>query len=153
MRRVLYFTIYLALPDVLLSRYCRPPFVYLTLQPVMSQDDKENANPSGLPSKKGRGRGSRGPNCQYTELDDKVMLEVLKMEKANGNQSDSGWKSSVWTAVLNALKKEGSNKGGEKTADKISDHFSNVWPYFIIQFQHIHISIPSSKVHLDKFEN
>jgi hypothetical protein len=119
----------------------------------MSQDDKENINPSEQPSKKGRGRGSWGPNCQYTELDNKVMLKVLKVDKANGNQSDSGWKSSVWTTILNALKKEGSNKGGEKTADKISDHLSNVQPNFIIQFQHIHLFIPSSKVPLDKFKN
>ena len=48
------------------------------------------------------------------------------MEKANGNQSDSGWKSSVWTTVLNTLKKDGSNKGGEKTPNKILDHFSNI---------------------------
>ena len=86
---------------------------------------QENINSSGQPPRKGKGK-ARGPNCQYTELDDKIMLEVLKMEKANGNQSDSGWKSPVWTAVLDALKKDGSNKGGEKTSDRISDHFSNV---------------------------
>ena len=129
------FTIYLPLPNVM-SRCCSP---LRSLLPIMSQDHKENINPSGQPSKKGRGRGSSGPNCHYTELDDKILLEVLKIEKANGNQSDSGWKSSVWTTVLNALKKDGSNKGGEKTVSKISDHFSNVQQVDFLQFQYTHL--------------
>ena len=91
----------------------------------MLQDNKENTNSSKQPLKKGKERAC-GPNCQYIELDDKIMFKVLKMEKANGNQSDSGWKSSVWTTVLNTLKKDGSNKGGEKTPNKILDHFSNI---------------------------
>jgi hypothetical protein len=67
---------------------------------------------------KGEALRAQSVKCQYTELDNKVMLDVLKMERANGNQSDSGWKSSVWTAVLNALKKDGSNKGAENLSPK-----------------------------------
>jgi hypothetical protein len=123
-RRLVLFTIHLAQCSAV-PLPLSPCFQPIMLQP-MPQDNKENINSSGQPSKNGKGRGSRGPKCQYTELNDKVMLDVLKMEKANGNQSDSGRKSSVWTAVLNALKKDGSNKGAEKTTDRISDHFSHV---------------------------
>jgi len=110
------------------------PTNHLPYAAAMHQENKGNINPSGQLLRKGKGR-AHGPNCQYTasELDDKLMLEVLKMEK--GNQSDSRWKSSVWTAVLNALTKDGSNKGGKKTPNRILDHFSNVQPDFMIQFQ------------------
>jgi hypothetical protein len=40
----------------------------------MPQDNKENINSSGQPLRKGKGR-ARSQNCQYTELDNKLMLE------------------------------------------------------------------------------
>lgn len=54
------------------------------------------------------------------------MLRVLESEKAAGNQSESGWKSQVWTEVGAALAREGTNNDPPKTAGKCEDHFANV---------------------------
>lgn len=62
----------------------------------------------------------------WTNIDDSIMMWVLKEQKALGHQSDSEWKSCVWTAVAAALLKESHSKGAVKDASKISDHFSKV---------------------------
>jgi hypothetical protein len=68
----------------------------------------------------------QAPNAKYTAVDDKAMvLELLEQQKL-GNQSDSGWKPAVWTAVLKRVKDEGSNEGGEKTAEKMQDQYGKV---------------------------
>ena len=85
-------------------------------------DNKEN---DSAPKKKGA-KKSASKNSTYTELDNTLMIQVLRDEKLKGNQSDSGWKSSVWTTVLDELISKGSNVGGVKTADKVADHYQHV---------------------------
>ncbi|KIL59134.1 hypothetical protein M378DRAFT_56114, partial [Amanita muscaria Koide BX008] len=62
----------------------------------------------------------------WTLDDDKILLDVLREQKVAGNQSESGWKPQVWTAVAQALKDRGKESKGEKTATKCQDHFSNL---------------------------
>jgi hypothetical protein len=75
---------------------------------------------------------NEGDCCSWTLDDDKILLDVLREQKVAGNQSKSGWKPQVWTAVAQALKNHGRQGGGEKTSSKCQDHFSNVcFMYFL----------------------
>lgn len=67
----------------------------------------------------------RGPNAQYTALDDKVIVEKLLQVRCT-YQSDSGFRPAVWNIILVALLRDGSNVGGEKTTTKVSDYFGTV---------------------------
>jgi hypothetical protein len=69
---------------------------------------------------------NRAMHCNWTDIDDSLMVELLINEKDGGNQSGAGWKKQVWIAVQELLAKKGSTKGGEKTALKCSDHWANV---------------------------
>jgi hypothetical protein len=64
--------------------------------------------------------------CIWTDIDDRILVRVLKDEKDAGNQSGAGWKAQVWTKVDTVLKEESVSKGPVKTASKISDHWTNV---------------------------
>ncbi|KAJ3966921.1 hypothetical protein EV361DRAFT_758611, partial [Lentinula raphanica] len=62
---------------------------------------------------------------RWTDEDDKVIVQTLLDHK--GYQSDSGWKSSVWPLVVDALKAQGLDNGPScKTASKVADHYSSV---------------------------
>lgn len=69
---------------------------------------------------------SRGPKANWTADDDKLIVSTLRDEKDKGNQADSGWKKVVWVSCAVRLAKEGSKKGGIKTAEKCNDRFKNV---------------------------
>ncbi|KIL55164.1 hypothetical protein M378DRAFT_42800, partial [Amanita muscaria Koide BX008] len=53
---------------------------------------------------------NEGDRCSWTLDDDKILLDVLREQKVAGNQSESGWKPQVWTAVAQALKDRGKEK-------------------------------------------
>ncbi|TFK64063.1 hypothetical protein BDN72DRAFT_775130 [Pluteus cervinus] len=89
----------------------------------MTRTNKENQVSAAV-------KPAAAPRCIWTSDDDVVLLQVLRQEKVNGGQSDSGWKSVVWTTALAELKVKGDNKGAPKTASKISDHFANVCSLF-----------------------
>ncbi|KAJ3969074.1 hypothetical protein EV361DRAFT_1000709, partial [Lentinula raphanica] len=68
---------------------------------------------------------ARGPNVKWTDQDDTVIVQTLLNNK--GHQSDSGWKSSVWPLVVEALKAKGLDNGPSlKTASKVADRYSSV---------------------------
>ncbi|KAJ3765175.1 hypothetical protein FB446DRAFT_795320 [Lentinula raphanica] len=68
---------------------------------------------------------ARGPNVRWTDEDDKVIVQTLLDHK--GHQSDSGWKSSVWPLVVDALKAQGLDNGPScKTASKVPDRYSSL---------------------------
>ncbi|KAF9777305.1 hypothetical protein BJ322DRAFT_986067, partial [Thelephora terrestris] len=58
--------------------------------------------------------------------EDRIIVKTLLAKKAAGNQAQSGWKSTVWSAVATELKKVAVGGGAEKTASKCSDHHSNL---------------------------
>lgn len=64
----------------------------------------------------------------WSAAEDACLMRVLRQEKDNGNQSDNGWKSSVWTACEAALANLPDDDMGKgyKTASKCSDHYGNV---------------------------
>ncbi|KAJ3723958.1 hypothetical protein C8R42DRAFT_719848 [Lentinula raphanica] len=67
----------------------------------------------------------RGPNVRWTDEDDKVIVQTLLNNK--GHQSDSGWKSSVWLLVVDALKAQGLDNGPSvKTASKVADRYGSL---------------------------
>jgi hypothetical protein len=74
----------------------------------------------------GTSRRRSGPKAVWTADDDKLIISTLRDEKDKGNQADSGWKKVVWVACAVRVAKEGSTKGGIKTAEKCSDRFKNV---------------------------
>jgi hypothetical protein len=65
--------------------------------------------------------------CRWSTQEDRIIVKTLLAKKAAGNQAQSGWKSTVWSAVATELKKVAVGGGAEKTASKCSDHHSNVW--------------------------
>ncbi|THU88670.1 hypothetical protein K435DRAFT_679348 [Dendrothele bispora CBS 962.96] len=56
--------------------------------------------------------------CVWTDTDDEIMIEELKVQKSKGNQAQSGWKPVAWTAVNDRVNTEGRKKGLPKTAKK-----------------------------------
>jgi hypothetical protein len=64
--------------------------------------------------------------CRWSTQEDRIVVETLLAQKAAGNQAQSGWKSTVWSAVATELKKVAVGGGAEKTASKCSNHYSNV---------------------------
>jgi len=83
-------------------------------------------NSSCVDNNSDKENGSR--RAVWTDGDDEIMLRVLREQKIAGNQSDSGWKKVVWTAVLAALMKESHSKGARKSVEKCIDHWTNVRP-------------------------
>lgn len=64
--------------------------------------------------------------CHWSAQDDCILIERLLTQKAAGNQAQSGWKPSVWSAVAAGLSEIAVNGQAEKTTAKCSDHWSNV---------------------------
>jgi len=64
--------------------------------------------------------------CRWSTQDDRTLIDILLKQKASGNQSQSGWKATVWSTVAAELKKDSADDRVEKTAAKCSDHYSNV---------------------------
>ena len=64
--------------------------------------------------------------CRWSTQDDRILVETLIKQKAAGNQAQSGWKATVWSAVVTELKKIAVGGEAEKTTTKCSDHYSNV---------------------------
>ncbi|KAJ3710297.1 hypothetical protein C8R42DRAFT_648841 [Lentinula raphanica] len=72
---------------------------------------------------------ARGPNVKWTDQDDTVIVQTLLNNK--GHQSDSGWKSSVWPLVVEALKAKGLDNGPSlKTASKVADRYSSLKQWY-----------------------
>ena len=56
-------------------------------------------------------------NARWSQDNNAVIIELLKNHQSEGHQSDSGWKSIVWTACEVALwGSEKQSGGGPKTA-------------------------------------
>ena len=85
-----------------------------------SNTNKENEPPSTVDLSNTNAR------CVWTDADDGILIDVLKCEKATGNQSQNGWKKEVWNKVAAALQARGIVKNPPKTATKCQDHFTNV---------------------------
>ena len=64
--------------------------------------------------------------CRWSTDDNRVLVKTLLIQKAAGNQAQSGWKSTVWSAIATELKKIAVGGQVEKTATKCNDHYSNV---------------------------
>jgi hypothetical protein len=70
---------------------------------------------------------SNSTKSVWTSADDAVLVQTLLVQRAAGNQSDSGFKSTAYTACVEAL--SGSKKvsgGTTKTASSVSDHWAKV---------------------------
>ena len=149
------FTIYLALSNVLLSCYCCPLLFLSHCSQSCLKMTRRTSILLNNHQKKGEGEVLGAQTVNTLNLTTKSCSRFSKWTRlmATNQIVDGKVQSGPVTTILNALQKEGSNKDGETTAEKISDHLSNVQPNFIIQFQHIHLFIPSSKVPLDKFKN
>jgi hypothetical protein len=75
------------------------------------------------------------PRCHWSTQDDRILVETLLVQKAAGNQAQSGWKSTAWVAVAGALREVAAEGEVEKTAKKCSDHYANVCTgYVVIKF-------------------
>lgn len=73
-----------------------------------------------------------GQRATWTASDNATMIEVLKQQRAAGNQADNNWKHCVWTAVAEEVNK-GLPVGGLKTPDKCKDHWTTVSsPFYIM---------------------
>jgi hypothetical protein len=64
--------------------------------------------------------------CRWSTQDDRILVETLLAQKAAGNQAQSGWKPTVWSAVAASLSKVAVSGQAKKTTTKCSDHWSNV---------------------------
>ncbi|KAF8171127.1 Myb/SANT-like DNA-binding domain-containing protein [Pholiota molesta] len=69
--------------------------------------------------------------CSWTDLDDRIIVTVLKEHKEKGNTSGAGWKNIVWTDVEARLRAEGIPRGGPKTSSKCSEHWANLKKHFL----------------------
>ena len=66
-------------------------------------------------------------NARWSQEDNAVLIEQLKIHQSKGHQSDSGWKSLVWTACEVALREsEIKSGGGPKTASGCKEHWLSV---------------------------
>ena len=64
--------------------------------------------------------------CRWSTDNDRILVETLLGQKTAGNQAQSGWKSTVWSAIATELKKITVGGQVEKTATKCNNHYSNV---------------------------
>lgn len=64
--------------------------------------------------------------CCWSTQHNRILVEVLLVQKAAGNQAQSGWKPTVWGAVSAELKKVALDAEPEKTPSKCNDRYSNV---------------------------
>lgn len=62
----------------------------------------------------------------WKPADDLALVNALAVQKAAGLQSDSGFKTTVWTYVSKAVWLYGQRLGGTKTSDKCKEHFRTV---------------------------
>lgn len=65
----------------------------------------------------------------WTDEEDVILLATLTDQKLAGNQSDSGWKGTVWPVCTNDLKGKGFL---DKTPVKCEQHFANVSAAFFL---------------------
>ena len=57
------------------------------------------------PAKLSKAKAKKPPrNVCWSSADNVTLIEVLTEQQALGNQSDSGWKFLMWTAVADKLK-------------------------------------------------
>lgn len=99
--------------------------------PTSSQNaaDKENIYPNPppvTPAPEIMDEKKVKKQCMWSMREKGLMLNVLAIEKAAGNQSESGWKASVWEKVAEKLAKEGDEMFPVKTASKCQDAFTKV---------------------------
>ncbi|TEB28720.1 hypothetical protein FA13DRAFT_1599203, partial [Coprinellus micaceus] len=80
--------------------------------------NKENTSPDAVKTPAER--------CHWPDVDNIILLGRLKAEKAGGNQSESGWKKTVWIGCATDLAKDGVSKLPVKTWEKCRDHFTNL---------------------------
>ncbi|KAH6911967.1 hypothetical protein BKA70DRAFT_1266082 [Coprinopsis sp. MPI-PUGE-AT-0042] len=80
-----------------------------------STENKENEAPAK----------SGAPRCTWSTEDRDILLRVLKKEKDGGNQSESGWKKTVWSTCASAFAAETSNDP-PKTGAKCNDQFGKL---------------------------
>ncbi|CAK5270799.1 unnamed protein product [Mycena citricolor] len=64
-----------------------------------------------------------GPRCTWSDEDDEKLVQKLRELKDLGFQSDSGWKPGTWISCATVLQ---GGRGGEKTPDKVADHYTNI---------------------------
>ena len=69
------------------------------------------------PAKLSKAKAKKLPrNVCWSSADDATLIEVLTEQQALGNQSDSGWKSLVWTTAADKLKGSEKRSGGAAIA-------------------------------------
>ena len=72
---------------------------------------------------------SNRKNARWSQEDNTVLIDLLKVHQSKGHQSDSGWKTIVWTACEEALRdSEIQSGGGPKTASGCKEHWLSVCP-------------------------
>ena len=64
--------------------------------------------------------------CRWSTQHNRILVEILLVQKAAGNQAQSGWKSTVWNAIAAELRKVAVDGEAERTPSKCNDHYSNV---------------------------
>ncbi|KAF5332955.1 hypothetical protein D9758_016427 [Tetrapyrgos nigripes] len=64
--------------------------------------------------------------AKWSNSDVDIMIDELKNQKAQGNQSQSGWKPDTWTTVSKRIIAEGSQEGAEKNPKKCSDKYGTL---------------------------
>lgn len=94
----------------------------------LHEPSQDNRNPENTESETiANPTGTTSRRAFWTAGDDAIMVDVLLQARANGDQSGNGFKPHVWHQVLDALKRDSTNKAGAlKTAEKCADHWSNV---------------------------
>ncbi|KAF5367454.1 hypothetical protein D9758_003829 [Tetrapyrgos nigripes] len=63
---------------------------------------------------------------KWSNSDVDIMIDELKNQKAQGNQSQSSWKPDTWTTVSKRIIAEGSQEGAEKNPKKCSDKYGTL---------------------------
>ncbi|KAF5335219.1 hypothetical protein D9758_014763 [Tetrapyrgos nigripes] len=64
--------------------------------------------------------------AKWSNSDVDIMIDKLKNQKAQGNQSQSGWKPDTWTTVSKRIIAEGSQEGAKKNPKKCSDKYGTL---------------------------
>ncbi|KAK7689262.1 hypothetical protein QCA50_007953 [Cerrena zonata] len=68
----------------------------------------------------------------WKPADDLALVNALAVQKAAGLQSDSGFKTTVWTYVSKAVWLYGQRLGGTKTSDKCKEHFRTLKGHYSV---------------------
>ncbi|KZV99193.1 hypothetical protein EXIGLDRAFT_699605 [Exidia glandulosa HHB12029] len=92
-----------------------------------SSSSSSDSSTSSFDEKSKAPAPKKGVKCQWLTDQTAELIEDLREQKRQGNQSESGWKDSVWTVCAeNQAKKFPDAPGAPKTPAKCADHYTNV---------------------------